>query len=201
MHELFVFLFFLFAFLFTVLPFSLSPCCLFCSILCLAKLASELSIYLSYNRSIYPSVCVSTYRSIYLPVCPSIYFSRATHLPRNLYFTLRKRCACHKISTWPRESAAPATRPAPDLVKVKCPRALRLTWQKRAAAKPARDSLRVRASEICVRALPKCYKGGLPATQPFGMHSLFLRTISVSVAREFLLTFFDNHLQTCRFLP
>ena len=44
--------------------------------------------------------------------------AKLLELARNLYLTLRKCCACHKICTRPCESVAPATKSAPDLAKV-----------------------------------------------------------------------------------
>ena len=52
-------------------------------------------------------------------------------MPRNLYLTLRKRCACHEFCTWPCESDAPAINFALDLAKVlHLPRILNLTLRK-----------------------------------------------------------------------
>ena len=84
-------------------------------------------------------------------------------LPRILYLTLRKCCACHKTCTWPCENAAPATKSALDLAKVlRLPRNIHLTLRKCCACHAIQTlgkldlAKALRLPRILHTTLPKC---------------------------------------------
>ena len=78
--------------------------------------------------------------------------AKVLRLPRNLYLTLRKCCACHEIYTWPCESAAPATKSTLDLAKVlRLPRNLYLTLRKCYACHAVQTLQNLRAAVPMVR--------------------------------------------------
>ena len=136
---------------------------LICLSICLSifLLSIFLSFFLSICLSFYPSICLL---SIYLSIFLSIYVL-FSFLFSFFLSTSRKCGACHEICTWPCKSASPATKPVPDLAKVRrLPRNLYMTLRKCGAcheicighlARPCQwDLRRVRASVARMPRMP-----------------------------------------------